>query len=257
MKKVIRSFSSSQSAKHREFLKNVAKVEIPVKLDELLQILSIQKFELVDPTQRRGINPFVIPLAKNKKDGSFIGFLRWPTQKETMPMQVVRTNPVGLTLLALSADAYCHRQAVELDFSGDINASTVLELAGPLEKKYEMGDALKFVKTAKLPQVSEENKLRLGLDRFILTKVAPFPDCYERLATDYIRIGNFVNGLVTIERAASLFFSWGAPAGFHARLLTRIGRPNEAKDVAKAALSDPKFTLCKTDEVTVICLLFL
>jgi hypothetical protein len=249
MKRVLRSFSSSQSVEHREFLKNVAKVEIPVKLDELLQILTIQKFDLISPTNRRGMNPFVIPIAHSKKDDSYIGFLRWPTQKETMPLQIVKTNPVGLTLLALSADAYCHRQAVELDFSGDLNAPTVLELARPLEKNYELGDAVKFVKSAKLPQVSEENKLRLGLDRFILTKVAPFPDCYERLATDYIRIGNFVNGLVTIERSASLFFSWGAPAGFHARLLTRIGRPNEAKDVAKAALSDPKFTLCETEEV--------
>jgi hypothetical protein len=245
----IRQFSSSNSGIYKEFLTDVAKIEAPKNLDGLISILSKSGLELVDPrSSRASQNPFLVPLAKDSSDNSLIGYVRWPTQRDSLPLQVVKTNELGLSLLSLNTEHYCLKQAVEADINGNAKAEEFLQLANS-EKPYSLGDAQKFLSTAKLPLMSEENKLRLSLDRFLLVKIGQFPDCYRRIALDYFKVGNSLSSLITCDRAINLFFGWGSPAAFHVHMLNQAKRPDESKDASKSALAQPLWTLGDKKEV--------
>ena len=83
----------------------------------MLEIIELQDSEtLISPTDRKGLNPFLIPLARNKRDGSRLCYIRWPTQKDEMDLQLCRTTDVGVVLVALGTDQYAHRLACEMDF---------------------------------------------------------------------------------------------------------------------------------------------
>ena len=114
---------------HLSYLQNVAKAEPPKKLELLLQLLSMtEDEEIVGPSAREGMNPFLIPLSRSKKDGSMLCYIRWPTQKESMDLQLVRTTDVGIYLVAMGTDQYCHRLAVEQDFFCLPTAAVAIEL---------------------------------------------------------------------------------------------------------------------------------
>ena len=78
-----------------------------------------------------------------------------------------------------------------------------------------------LLKSGKFPTFTESD-LKLVLDRYLLTKVGSFPDCYERLATNFFNTKNEVSALVTCERAVSIFYGWGHPVNFHAKLMSKI-----------------------------------
>ncbi|RYG62100.1 hypothetical protein EON64_18145, partial [archaeon] len=220
---------------------------MPKRLDTLLKVLTFQGLELVPPTQRYGLNPLLIPLAKNTTDGSTLSYIRWPTQKESMDLHIVRTNDVGVSLVSVSTDQYCHRQVIELDFAGHSN---VLEAANLLNKDsslYNVGDYMTMFRSCKFP-VNTPAERRLVLDRYLLLKVGAFPDCYERLAENFEAQKNEISALVTCERAVNAFYGYGHPVAFHARLLNRLGRTKEAEDAAKSALHLPKWTVAYTQE---------
>ena len=69
----------------------------------------------------------------------------------------------------------------------------------------KVGDYVPFLKSGKFPTLTSSD-LRLVLDRYLLTKVGPFPDCFERLAEHFLQKGNDVSALVTCERAVSVFY---------------------------------------------------
>ena len=78
---------------HVKFMKETAKVDpVPSRLLVLLQLLQMQSGETpmknsysrVIPTPisaRKGINPFLIPVAENVEEKSLLCYIRWPTQK--------------------------------------------------------------------------------------------------------------------------------------------------------------------------------
>jgi hypothetical protein len=114
---------------HFDYLKDVAKVNPPRKLELLLQLLEMTDGEeIVSPRVRKGMNPFLIPMSRSTVDGSMLCYIRWPTQKETMDLQLVRTTDVGIYLVAMGTDQYCHRLAVEQDFFCLPTATKALEL---------------------------------------------------------------------------------------------------------------------------------
>lgn len=78
-----------------------------------------------------------------------------------------------------------------------------------------------LLKSGKFPTFTE-NDLKLVLDRYLLTKVGAFPDCYERLAANFFDTKNEISALVTCERAVSIFYGWGHPVNFHAKLMSKI-----------------------------------
>lgn len=244
------SSSSSQVVEeHTQFLQNIAKIEVPRRLPVLLEALKLSGKEIVSPNNRKGLNPFLIPLARDPKDNSMTCYLRWPTQREDMDLQIVQTQEAGVKLVSPSTDKLCHRLLVESDFYGEKTAPHLAELVNKDGTLYNLGDYLSFLKSGKFPS-STPAELRLVLDRFVLSKVGPFVDCYERLAENFYNQGNSVSSLVTCERSATVFYSWGHPNAFHAQMLVKMDRIREAKDTARSCMANPKWTLASTFEVS-------
>ena len=67
-----------------------------------------------------------------------------------------------------------------------------------------------------------KKKTILPLLRFLLTKVGPFPDCYERIAENFLKKNDVVSALVTCERAMTIFYGWGHPIRFYSEMLQKI-----------------------------------
>ena len=86
---------------------------------------------------------------------------------------------------------------------------------------YVAGEYMPLLKSGKFPTFTESD-LKLVLDRYLLTKVGSFPDCYERLATNFFNTKNEISALVTCERAVSIFYGWGHPVNFHAKLMSKL-----------------------------------
>lgn len=232
--------------KHASYIKDIAFKEPPVRLDLLLTALQENGEELVNPRDRGHLNPFLIPLTRNRIDNSLLCYIRWPTQKESMDLQLVRTTDAGVRLVSLSTDNMIKRIAAEMDFYSHPKATTIIDLVNADGEIYKPGDYIALLKSGKFPALTDYD-LKLILDRYILTKVGAFPDCYERLATDYMQRGDQTSALITCERATSVFYSWGHPLAFHAGMMASIaGRELEVKDVARAALAQPLWTVAKT-----------
>ena len=67
-----------------------------------------------------------------------------------------------------------------------------------------------------------------------------FPDCYERIAANFYDQDNEVSALVTCERAVSIFYGWGHPMHYHAKMMGKMrGRDKEAQDAARCAFAPP------------------
>lgn len=222
---------------YESFITSKAKTTVPKNLKTLLELLQFKGETLVDPvTSRKGMNPFLIPLSRNPVDNSLTCYLRWPTQKESSPLQIVKTKQAGLTLMSLDTDKLCHRYAVEFDFSTDSKATKVIELINQAGIPYTPGDFIPMIKSGKFPCLTKED-LSLILDRYLLTKVGSFPDCHEKVANNFLKTGSEVSAFVTCERGISVYYGWGHPMAFNAMLLNQVkGREPEAKDAARAGM---------------------
>lgn len=121
--------SAEIAEEHVTYLRDIARTEPPKKLELLLQLLEMSDDEkIVTPSQRKGMNPFLIPLSRREADNSTLCYIRWPTQKEGMDLQLVRTTNSGIYLVSMGTDQYCHRLAVEQDFFCLSSAGKALEL---------------------------------------------------------------------------------------------------------------------------------
>lgn len=181
-----------------------------------------------------------------KEEGSVVGLLRWPTPPAGMALPVVQCAPDGacLTLLAPSASALVTRALVEADAAGKwsvrdgIRAALAPERAGEADKidggggggagSYADGDA---------------EKSGLGVERFLIARVAGFADVYEGLARFHLAKGDAQSALVTCEASARAQGGWGRAHAFHAGMLRELGRATEARDAARFALQLPLWTL--------------
>lgn len=229
---------------HKSFIEDTAKVNAPPRLATLLQLLHMNGEEIVNPSERnkQNLNPFLIPLSKDKS-GSMTCYIRWPTQKDSLDLQIVRTTETGVALRALSTDHLLRRIAAEMDFFSTPKAEEAIKLLTDSGLQYAQGDYLPLLKSGKF-EIGSKEELQLVLDRYLLTKVGAFPDCFERLATNFKSKGDEVSALITCERAVSIFYGWGHPMTFHSNMLHSMSdRQKEASDVAKAALGMPLWTL--------------
>ena len=243
-----RKFGATKLVDYENFMRTKAKVEPPSRLSTLLDFLELKGNTLVDPSDRNGLNPFLIPIARDGADQSLLCYMRWPTQREEMPLQLVRTTPAGVRLVSLSTDNLCHRYAVEMDFRKEPTAAVAIDKLNVGAHLYTSGDYNTYLNSGKFPKTTEK-ELNLVLDRYLLTKVGPFPDCYERLAQNFYDSNNITSALITCERAGSLFYSWGHPLHFHMKMLRDAGRPEECLEAARSAMGLPKWTLASDQAV--------
>lgn len=234
--------SCNHAANYANYLKNDAKVEAPARLSALLDIVSMNGDTLVDPRDRRGLNPFLVPVSRRSIDHELLCYIRWPTQREDMPLQLVHTTKAGVKLVSLSTDHYCHRLAAEMDFYKHPHATDATKAANEHSQLYKTGDYLPLLESKKFPTETAHD-LKLVLDRFLLTRVGSFADSYERLAQNFLKSDNDVSALITCERAASVFYSWGHPLHFHTKMLRDLGRHKECTESARACMGLPKWTI--------------
>lgn len=230
---------------YKSFLIDVAKIKPPARLDFLLQLLTIKGEKLVNPRDRKGINPFLIPLSMNKVNGTLLCYLRWPTQREEMDLQLVRTTEAGVRLLSTNTDSMCHRIVAEMDYAGSDLVVGLTEQLNRDGKLYSVGDYLHLFQSGKFP-ISTKKDQRIVLDKYLLTKVGAFPDCYERLAKHALQKGNKTTALIICERSMELFYSWAHPILFYTRMLKGLGREKECQEAAKSAMSLPAWTVAET-----------
>ena len=138
-----------------------------------------------------------------------------------------------------------------MDFRGEPTAVDAVEKLNKDSQLYNPGDYNTYLKSGKFPTDTEKER-SLVLDRYLLTKVGPFPDCYERLAQNFKDKDNIVSALITCERSVSLFYSWGHPLHFHTKMLRDAGRPHECLEAARSAMGLPKWTLA-SDQAVSMC----
>lgn len=68
---------------HESYLKDTARVNPPLRLNTLLKLLHKRGDKLIDPSNRKGLIPFLVPVSL-QSDNSLLCYIRWPTQKDDM-----------------------------------------------------------------------------------------------------------------------------------------------------------------------------
>ena len=240
------SVNTFKSSAHTEFIKKHAAIDAPKRLETLLALLEFKGEKLIQPDDRKGLNPFLIPVAKIGE--SKLCYIRWPTQKVDMDLQLVKTTETGIRLVSMNTNNYIRRVIAEMDFYSMPGSEKAIELVNKEGQIYERGEFLPLLRSGKFPAITDED-LALILDRFLLTKVGPFPDCYERLAEGFLKKGDVVSALITCERAVSVFYGWGHPLSYYSNMLKRVpGREIEARDTARTSLGMPIWTVADTEK---------
>ena len=213
---------------HEEFLSSTALTVPPPGLASVVGVLVASGEELVAPRAEPSLHPLVVPLTRDA-DGEVTGLLRWPAAGGGgSKLPLVRTQGRQLVLLADSTERYLARAAAVADHTGADDAEALAALAGAVGMPYTPGSA------AASPG---------GLPGYVLTKVGPFNAEYEALANGHLAKGAETAALIACERAEGCFLAWGRPSAFHARMLVGLGRDEEARDKARAALDLPLWTL--------------
>lgn len=220
----------SELREYERYLTQVAKTSPPPYLDGLLHALSASSTRFLPPSNRTDLHPFLIPLVYDIETEVTTGLLRWPTPPDEMDLPIVQSTPrdPSLKLLAPSAKSYVTRQLASADFAGKHEQRNSLRSACSLALAYQNGDV---------------DKSGVGLERFLILKVGPFPDIYEGLAEFHKAKGDTQSALITCERAANAHPGWGRAHAYHANFLRELGRDMEARDAARFCLQMPLWTI--------------
>lgn len=205
----------------------------------LTSVLAAAGNTLIDPHERQGMHPCVIPLAQRADDPSnqaIIGLLRLPKTTSICECQVVSldSNSTYLRLLGRTPDEYVHRLIAEADVSGDADAfRAIMEAAGEFGLRlYQQGD----VAASKLPT----------LNAYLTRRVGMFLDVAEQLVQAHFEKDDAMSALITAEwyMRDGQFPNWGKPYEYVSDLMIeRLNRQEEGRDIARLALKTPWWTL--------------
>eukprot|EP00904_Undaria_pinnatifida_P000652 jgi/Undpi1/10588/HiC_scaffold_29.g13038.m1 len=224
--------------RYAKFIKEKAKFPNPPKrLPTLLKFLQHKGLSPVDPAERAGLNPFLVPLAKDEH-GVVTGLLRWPTSPETLEMQVVRNGESGLELLANNAEHFIRRVVAEEDFAGGADVEELIRLGN---EGLPEGDPLY--------EKGSVEQLGRGIMKYHALRIGPFADVYEWLTASHLEKGDYTAALASAERANEIFVGWGRPYGHYAKVLAGMDRREmEARDAATVSLRCPCWTISPNAE---------
>lgn len=207
----------------------------------LSSLLSLQRGAPVEPISTKGLHPLVEPFARSTSGGTVLGLLRWPLGKDQSEV-VVRTqaqvagediSTASLNLQPLGTLAqFARRAAIEADANGADESLIRAASAACVEaggKAYEAG---------------EYARSKLKLSQFILLNAGTaFPDVWAELARYQLERGNETTALVAAERGSASNPGWGCCLWEQAKLMDLLGRAEERRDLALAALETPYWTL--------------
>lgn len=233
--------ASTTAAEHIRYVCEVAVVPGKPKVDTLLRVLEAQGHTVVSPADRQGLHPLLIPLAQRHQQqqsgsgssdgggGGLTCLLRWPEGHTGMELPVVQQARGGtqVRLLARSLDEYLHRALAEEE-SGGSGGGAVAQAAGSDGAALYAPGAL-------------EGSAMPSLDAYLTRKAGMFPDVAERLALAHLGKEDTMSALITGEwyMRNSHFPGWGRPFEFNSQLMARVGRQEEARDIARLSLRMP------------------
>ena len=204
------------------FFSEIAQIKAPNQVQDLVRLLN-EKGEHSVPQlpQSRQQHPLFIPLTQ-RHDGAITGLLR---SVETQNLDIVLTKPDSLqfTWLASSAESFVKREEEIATYQAEVEAAR--------DQEARTGTA--------------------ALAGRIILRVGPCMTEYENLAEGHLFSGSTQSALIACERNQGCFGHWGRPFAFHARILDKLGRSEEARDVSRHALSNALCTL--GDDVDEIC----
>ncbi|KAI3431528.1 hypothetical protein D9Q98_004578 [Chlorella vulgaris] len=246
--------ASAVVAEHVRYLNEVAVVSGRPKVETLLRVLEAQGHTIVSPADRQGLHPLLIPLAQRHPQqqqqqqqqqsqaqtqqgggaaapaasAALVCLLRWPEGHTGMELPVVAQAREGtqVQLLARSLEEYLHRALAE-DEEGGGGGGVAAAAGSDGAGLYEAGS----LAASGLP----------SLDAYLARKAGMFPDVAERLALGHLAKGDSMSALITGEwyMRSSQFPGWGRPYEFNSQLMARMGRAEEARDVARLSLRMP------------------
>mmetsp|Transcript_11039 Transcript_11039/g.15020 ORF Transcript_11039/g.15020 Transcript_11039/m.15020 type:complete len:395 (+) Transcript_11039:103-1287(+) len=221
------SASSPTSCSHSAYFLDRACIPAPPLLPALVRVLQAQGHSLLNPKERKGLHPLLMPLAQGDQGDGVLGLLRWPEATSGVGLPVVRSGEHGLTLVAHSAQEYIHRALVQEDMELG-SAGPVRAAAGPeASDLYSLGEI--------------EGQARLEV--FLVTKVGKIPSAMQQLVAAHQAKGDTESALITAEWMQGHMSEWGFGAAFLALMLRDLGRMDEARDQARVALCSPWWTL--------------
>ena len=273
--------SAAEDGAHADALRRAGATP-PAHLRELLNVLLATGGVSLDPSERTGVHPLVLPLARVSSEGlaglpgcvdrkdetrastsdehdarATIGLLVRPADVSgdgETELCVVASGPGGIELLAPSAAHHVHRLLVEEDFRlshrrGDGDASRpALAAAGALGADPR---AICPPGTfASFPAASPKRRPEVFLHAAF--GGCAFPAAAEALIAHHERTrGDVLSALVTSEWYAnqSAFEGWGFAHAANAHILKKHRRDDEARDAARVALAcAPWWTLSRRSD---------
>lgn len=209
----------------------------------LAALLKLQGRAAAAPLPRQGLHPLVSPFAHARAggdDSAVLGMMRWPLGSDTeIVVEAQRQSgaddpsTLGHAVRPMGTlSCFLFRQAVEADANGNRESLVAAASAAAVEAggaSYNKGDLA-------------ASKLRVP--QFLLLKVSTsFPDVWESLAWSQLERGDETAALVAAERGAANNPGWGSCFWVQARLMQRLGRSEERRDIALAALETPFWSI--------------
>ena len=179
------------------------------------------------------MHPLVIPLAQDN-NGYVVGLMRWPQATNVQQLTVVESTPgsTNMGLLARSADEYIHRALAEEDVKIKEGHKPISVAAGSHGRSlYEEG----AVARSGLP----------SLEAYLVRRVGMFCDVSEHLVQAHLDKGDNMSALITAEwyMRDGNFPHWGRPYEYVFDLMSKLGRQEEGRDIARMALRYPWWSL--------------
>ena len=173
----------------------------------------------------KDLHPHLIPLARSESSGNLVCALKrayaddadYDSQSITAPWPIVESavGQPGMRLLSLNSEHLMRRIAADADANLDESEATrIVEIyndglgSGALSDKsmdiaYEMGSV---------------DKLGYGLEKYVLLRVAPFPDLYETMSNQHLSRGDTESSLIAAEASNGKFGGFGSTFSFYRNL---------------------------------------
>ena len=254
--------TATAAATPSSYLTSVAAVPAPPRLDALVRLLTAQGLSPVDPAARAGLHPLLIPLATGASAAKVtgwapadactsstsplpgspphpgpsivVGLLRWAADaagERGLPVVLTSPGSPRLTLLARSAEEFTHRALAEEEAARGDATGPYAAAVGPADSPYTPGDVPTGTASPPSP----------AFDAHLVRRVGIFPDVAERLIARHLAKGDTMSALITGEwySRKGAFPGWGRPYEAAARVYSSLGRSEEARDCARAALALP------------------
>jgi hypothetical protein len=189
------------------------------------------------------LHPYLFPIAQSQSTGNLVCAYRNPATEESSkitpwPIVEAKMGGPGMQLLSLNSEHLMRRIVCEFD-AAQTNADLIA--------LYNEGLGQGLLKEAALDTPYEPGsvaKLGYGVDKYVLLRVGPFPDLYERMARQHFARGDEASALIAAETANGKLSGFASTFRFYARLLSSFpNRQEETRDAARMCLRLPLPTI--------------